>query len=915
MSLATSYLRGSVVDLYKFKDKRNGPAEIQRKSSVTALDAIESGSSVHVSGIQLKRLEGLGPEDSLDSGMNSLISNSWHYGAPENDPWFCWILVPKMNTSQCFRQKMPQYFYLPKPLPPIVALTDTAIDLFGILFGLQGPVYQEILLDQMSKTIKLQQASVNVIAANVGNSSVAADARDRAVRKNMVVMLNSIMAILSVCRWVETGAGRKLPIIPIESQTLALTVNPNHQTHMLFHLDGRVFPLASELCLTAFSSNNAGLRLVAAETLGCLARIVATSAPPANPPPPSLTGGTPLVVGTKYPVELIKSLVDMILNASRDPNLRAGACIALACTIKSVGSMSMAPSQLKTLISVMSLLAVDANATVHSWTLYAFWVVIDVVGFQMTTVMGPKEVMSTVVGLLHQVISLETHRPFWDRTSQHEFELHPGIIDPYRSACRILHAVLGSFGPELQFGPGREMADHAVNLIMAVRRELNDRYLGLMPALSDSGSLDQLNSVPLVQKYRLGFISQSLAMAPQRIVPVTMFTSLSPYVCVATELVRCFHQFGTFGAIKSKNLSQFLLEWIQVLLVPSPSHAIPLSLRRASIKLLWHAVVAGWPAFGGPEKLCGEIPEILIEQLIYLLDSAMFREKIENGGGNAGTSEDDAFLSSIGGDSASGSMSAGSSNMSFSFVETEIQEILFHIIEHGNGGTPNKWIRLFGQILSRTIVQNCYRDGHSGTAIGGGLMATADVKQGNADVAEDNESDNEDVGNKNGVGDAGSVEGDGGPDDGDFDGVDEPEPQTKAEASGRTSPTKIDLAVSPTPASDTFLQQMSRNAILISPLVSSRLHVILLERIRQMIATLVPHAQKNPNLKVHVEPSLARSVAAKLKVKYQNAEDASAYLEDEQLPVVLRLPDLIRMAFNAATASYAEDVRLTGLQV
>jgi hypothetical protein len=88
--------------------------------------------------------------------------------------------------------------------------------------------------------------------------------------------------------------------------------------------------------------------------------------------------------------------------------------------------------------------------------------------------------------------------------------------------------------------------------------------------------------------------------------------------------------------------------------------------------------------------------------------------------------------------------------------------------------------------------ENCYRDGHSGTAGGGGLMATADVKQGNADDAEDNESDNEDAGSKNADGDTGSVEGDGGPDDGDFDGVDEPEPPTKAEASGRTSPTKID---------------------------------------------------------------------------------------------------------------------------
>lgn len=45
--------------------------------------------------------------------------------------------------------------YLPRPLIPGVAVTDAAIDLFGVLFPVQIGTYQEIILDQLFKALKV----------------------------------------------------------------------------------------------------------------------------------------------------------------------------------------------------------------------------------------------------------------------------------------------------------------------------------------------------------------------------------------------------------------------------------------------------------------------------------------------------------------------------------------------------------------------------------------------------------------------------------------------------------------------------------------------------------------------------------------------------------------------------------------
>jgi hypothetical protein len=99
------------------------------------------------SGLRLKRQECVGPKDSLDDGVSMMLNISWYNGGPEHDPWLSFIF----KMSEWSANAEPYYMYIPRPLPAQAAVTDCAIDLFGILFGLQGAMYQEILLDQMTK--------------------------------------------------------------------------------------------------------------------------------------------------------------------------------------------------------------------------------------------------------------------------------------------------------------------------------------------------------------------------------------------------------------------------------------------------------------------------------------------------------------------------------------------------------------------------------------------------------------------------------------------------------------------------------------------------------------------------------------------------------------------------------------------
>lgn len=538
----TSYLRGLCPDLARLSEKQTPKYEKTRHGSFSNLSFEESAQkrAQNVpSGLRLKRQEGVGPQDSLDDGVSMMLNIAWYNGAPEHDPWLSFILLPKCNMSEWSANAEPYCMYIPRPLPAQVAVTDCAIDLFGILFGLQGAMYQEILLDQMAKSIKLHQAGVSILTANVGTGNFVIEARERAVRKGMFMYINSMMAVLSVCMWVQTGAGRKIaPILLGDTWGAASTAKMQQQESMLLHVDGRIVPLLQDISMTAFGSANSGIRFVAAETLGRLAKIVSSSSPPSNPPAPSLTGGQQISFGAKYASDLIKNLIEVALNSSRDPLMRAGACVGLATVVKYVGSIATPSSQLKTLVNILQSLAIDGNSCVHAWALYSYWIVMEVVGVNTATTMGPKEVISDISTTVLHVISGATHEPFWGShqqilansySGQNAVEVHCSLIDPYRSVLRILHATLGAFGPELQFGAGASFADYSTNIVNFMRAELDEVYSPLLQPVPESAVEQTMTS--LVIRNRLGFIAQSYALGGSAHVTVSSATSVSSAHC------------------------------------------------------------------------------------------------------------------------------------------------------------------------------------------------------------------------------------------------------------------------------------------------------------------------------------------------------------------------------------------------
>ncbi|KAL5034281.1 hypothetical protein BDV3_003842 [Batrachochytrium dendrobatidis] len=181
---------------------------------------------------------------------------------------------------------------------------------------------------------------------------------------------------------------------------------------------GKVSVAIRDLADPFLRSPNSILRATASEILGRLARVV----------------GTATFVGP-----LIQSLVDQVVN-NRDPESRAGAALALGSIHSFVGGMA-AFSHLNTVVGILHSLSCDPHPLVHTWALHSLWLTIESAGLMY----GPfvNSTLTLVVKLFmcdsHEISAPAANGSGSDSNAQ---------VGP--AFGRILHALVGVIGPELQ---------------------------------------------------------------------------------------------------------------------------------------------------------------------------------------------------------------------------------------------------------------------------------------------------------------------------------------------------------------------------------------------------------------------------------------------------------------------------------
>ncbi|WVR04261.1 hypothetical protein IAU60_001261 [Kwoniella sp. DSM 27419] len=149
------------------------------------------------------------------------------------------------------------------------------------------------------------------------------------------------------------------------------------------------------------------------------------------------------VAGSSYLSAQIQWLVDQVVN-NRVPDSRAGCALAFGSIYSNVGGLAGGPI-LKTIVNILMSLATDPHPVVHFWAMAALTQVINAANLSY------EPFVPTTLGMLANIYLLETHEP--DGGSLGSVNLR-GDLPAYQVICRLLHALIGVLGPELQ-EPGK----------------------------------------------------------------------------------------------------------------------------------------------------------------------------------------------------------------------------------------------------------------------------------------------------------------------------------------------------------------------------------------------------------------------------------------------------------------------------
>jgi hypothetical protein len=145
------------------------------------------------------------------------------------------------------------------------------------------------------------------------------------------------------------------------------------------------------------------------------------------------------LAGSTYLSTQVQWLVDQVVN-NRIPESRAGCALAFGAIYANVGGLAGGPI-LKTIVNILMSLATDPHPVVHFYAMTALAQVINAASLSYSPF------VPTTLGMLANVYLLETHEP--DGGSLGSVNMR-GDLPAYQTICRILHALVGVLGPELQ---------------------------------------------------------------------------------------------------------------------------------------------------------------------------------------------------------------------------------------------------------------------------------------------------------------------------------------------------------------------------------------------------------------------------------------------------------------------------------
>lgn len=171
------------------------------------------------------------------------------------------------------------------------------------------------------------------------------------------------------------------------------------------------------------------------------------------------------LAGSNYLSSQVQWLVDQVVN-NRVPDSRAGCAVAFGAIYSSVGGLSGGPI-LKTIVNILMSLATDPHPVVHFYALAALTQIVNAANLSYSPY------VSTTLGMIANIYLLETHEP--DGGSLGSVNLR-GDLPAYQVICRLLHALIGVLGPELQ-EPGKVRS--LVFLLVHEFREETDEGLAV----------------------------------------------------------------------------------------------------------------------------------------------------------------------------------------------------------------------------------------------------------------------------------------------------------------------------------------------------------------------------------------------------------------------------------------------------
>ncbi|KAJ3270628.1 hypothetical protein HDV01_007562 [Terramyces sp. JEL0728] len=454
-----------------------------RESALAALDGfLIFNSKDLVTGDVAKRIV-----VSLNNTMQFLVSVNGGYGPTDDKP--ATPAQQKLYEKECqLRQRLFHCFKLVNP-PSIydsiyTPLVKASIDAFamdpdkpdrfqatlgtkdGALFGtIGGKDTGALVIESVVTTSLINDASVQVAMDSGSEERNISKTRIKDSNTKTLDELPLALPVPANVALVDAAIELFSLLFPLQNaqsqETLVeqLIKSANHQ-------GGRITPIRKASC----QINS----LVAA--IGCLKCISAKKGSASSPkilglirsPDPLIRTLSCEIVGRVARVSgnaqfinpIIQEYVDLIVN-NRDPDVRAGASLALGSINHFVGGMA-AGSHLRTVVGILNSLASDSHPLVHTWALHSLWLTIESAGLMY----GPF--VNSTLSMVAKLYMTESHEPSASCANIPGSESNE---DVYPAFGKILHALLGVLGPELQ--DSSKIRDICFNLFEQLKNDEN----------------------------------------------------------------------------------------------------------------------------------------------------------------------------------------------------------------------------------------------------------------------------------------------------------------------------------------------------------------------------------------------------------------------------------------------------------